>query len=154
MIRILSAHPEITKSLKECVLQPQSEIERVRSFLLEEGFVFLQEDMVLDDGKYYMMMKVRTPFPENGDQDPKKQELRETAAEKEVWNEAELRYGKLLLEMRHPVLLSYLQREKDIHERILSGLDRQEGAHIEVRKQELQNDLKQIGKGLEYYALQ
>ena len=56
--------------------------------------------------------------------------------------------------MRHPVLLSYLQREKDIHERILSGLDQQEGAHIEVRKQELQNDLKQIRKGLEYYALQ
>ena len=62
MIRILSAHPEITKSLKECILQPQSEIERVRSFLLEEGFVFLQEDMVLDDGKYYMMMKVRHLF--------------------------------------------------------------------------------------------
>ena len=67
MIRILSAHPEITKSLKECILQPQSEIERVRSFLLEEGFVFLQEDMVLDDGKYYMMMKVRPPFSENVD---------------------------------------------------------------------------------------
>lgn len=91
MIRILSAHPEITKSLKECILQPQSEIERVRSFLLEEGFVFLQEDMVLDDGKYYMMMKVRPPFSENVDQDPKKQELRRTAAEKKrgtKWNSA------------------------------------------------------------------
>ena len=41
MIRILSAHPEITKSLKECILQPQSEIERVRSFLLGGGICVL-----------------------------------------------------------------------------------------------------------------
>lgn len=152
MIRILSAHLEITKSLRECILQPQSEIERVRAFLLQEGFLFLQEDMVLDDGKYYMMMKVRPPYAENETSDLKKRN--KDIGTKEEWDAVELRYGKLLLEMRHPVLFSYLQREKEIHERILSGLDQQEGAHIDMRKQELQHDLKEIGKGLEYYALQ
>ena len=126
MIRILSAHPEITKSLKECVLQPQSEIERVRSFLLEEGFVFLQEDMVLDDGKYYMMMKVDRRFRKWRSRSEETGTAR-NCRRKEVWNEAELRYGKLLLEMRHPVLLSYLQR-KDIHEESFPGLTSREDA--------------------------
>ena len=39
MIRILTEGEQIAKSLKECILQPQSEIERVRRFLLEEGYV-------------------------------------------------------------------------------------------------------------------
>ena len=59
MIRILREGAEVVSTLKECVLQPQSEIEKVRAFLLEEGFFFLDEDMVEEDGKYYPMMKVQ-----------------------------------------------------------------------------------------------
>ena len=61
VIRILKEHWNITCSLKECVLQPQSEIAKVRAFLLEEGFLFIEEDMALDDEKYYPMMKVVPP---------------------------------------------------------------------------------------------
>ncbi len=147
MIRILSAHPEITRSLKECVLQPQSEIEKVRAFLLKEGFLFLEEDMVLDDGKYYMMMKVRPPFS-----GVEKKNVEDHV--KEVWDDTELHYGKLLLQKRHPVLNAYLQREKNLHEQILKSLEEQSGAHIEKRKSELKEDLKRIEKGLDYYALQ
>lgn len=144
MIRILSTYPEITRSLKECVLQPQSEIERVRAFLLQEGFLFLEENMVLDDGKFYTMMKVRPPFAEESGGG-------QTGGEE--WNDTELRYGKLLLCKQHPVLYSYLQREKKQYEQILHGLDDQNGPRIEKRKTELQEDLKQIEKGLGYYAL-
>ncbi len=61
MIRILKNSPDVTAGMKEFILQPQSEIARVRAFLLEEGFLFIREDMVFEDGKFYPMMKVRTP---------------------------------------------------------------------------------------------
>lgn len=59
VIRILTEGEEVVRKLEECILQPQSEIEKVRAFLLEKGYEFLEEDMVCEDGKYYPMMKVR-----------------------------------------------------------------------------------------------
>ena len=55
-IRILKNGMEVVRSLKECILQPQSEIDKVSTFLLGEGFSFIKEDMVEEDGKYYPMM--------------------------------------------------------------------------------------------------
>ena len=45
-----------------------------------------------------------------------------------AWDETELRYGKLLLEMRHPVLKEYLERESAIRLQILKGLEGKKGA--------------------------
>lgn len=141
MMKILSANWEVTCSLKECVLQPQSEIGKVRAFLLENGFVFLKEDMVLDDGKYYVMMKVVPP------------EIRKMQGEKSEWTETELRYGKLLLEERHPVLKEFLLRESVIHKKILEEIEEKAGEKIENRRIELREDLHHIERGLEYYAM-
>ena len=49
MINILNEDFNKTNSLKECILQPQSEVFKVRTFLLEKGFLFIEENMVLDD---------------------------------------------------------------------------------------------------------
>ena len=153
MIRILSAYPEVTRSMKELVLQPQSEIAKVRAFLLEEGFLFIQEDMVKDDGKYYPMMKAAPP--KDG-----RRGGRRKGAEKSlepdracVWDETGIRYGKLLLEMRHPVLREYLDRELEIRQNILAGLQGQTGERIRIRRMELKEELDYIRKGLDYYAV-
>lgn len=61
VIRILEEGHDVVSCLKECILQPQSEPDKVRAFLLQEGFFFIEEDMVEEDGKYYPMMKVRPP---------------------------------------------------------------------------------------------
>ena len=58
VIRILTEGEEVVRKLEECILQPQSEIGKVRAFLLEKGYEFLEEDMVCEDGKYYPMMRV------------------------------------------------------------------------------------------------
>ena len=70
-----------------------------------------------------------------------------------VWDEAEIRYGKLLLEMRHPVLREYLDREQAIRQNILAGLRGQTGERIRIRRMELEEELDYIWKGLEYYAV-
>lgn len=138
VIRILKEHWNITCSLKECVLQPQSEIAKVRAFLLEEGFLFIEEDMALDDEKYYPMMKVVPPSQKRNP---------------EVWTETQLRFGKLLLEKQHPVLYQYLQREERIHRQILKSLESKDGERIEQRKRELEEELLHIREGLEYYEV-
>ena len=48
IIRILTEGAEALKYVKECVLQPQSEIEKVRAFLLKEGCLFIGGDMVME----------------------------------------------------------------------------------------------------------
>lgn len=152
MIRILSSNRDAAYSMQEYVLQPQSEIARVRRFLLEHQFLIIQEDMVLDEGKFYPMMKVCPPvgntesFPETAGRETR-------SACQQLWNETEIRYGKFLLEGQHPVLREFLLREKRIHTRIYDELKEKSGSLIEKRKQELQEELLQIEKGLKYYAM-
>ena len=158
MLRILKAYPKTVGSLRELVLQPQSETAKVRAFLLEEGFLFIQEDMVKDDGKYYPMMKAAPPRDgrrggqSKGAEKSLEPDRLKTWKEREcggwmesgspeqdtlcVWDEAEIRYGKLLLEMRHPVLREYLDREQAIRQNILAGLRGQTGERIRIRRME------------------
>ena len=145
-IRILREGDGLVCSLKECILQPQSEIEKVRAFLLEEGFFFLREDMVEEDGKYYPMMKVRPP-----------EDAARIMEQKECspagWNEAELRYGKLLLTEKNPVLREYLEREICIRNRILESLRDNSSEKAAMRREELKRELKIAEKGMDYYAV-
>ena len=133
IIKLLSDNWEITRSLKECILGPQSEWEKVRRFLSKYGFSVVKEDMVKDARKYYLVMKV-------------------TASElTQSWDEVELAFGKLLLEHKNPVLLEYLQKEIAIKEKILELLKGEIGEHIESRNNELTSEIKLLNQGLEYY---
>lgn len=137
VMRILTEGQAVVETLQECILQPQSEIAKVREFLLQNGYQIVQEEMVLDEGKYYPMMRV-VPSKES---------------EREKWDETQLRYGKLLLEMRHPILEQYLKREEQLKAEILEKLDHQRGEHITKRQAELKEELVCIRKGLKYYAV-
>ena len=141
-VRILKNGMEVVRSLKECILQPQSEIDKVRTFLLEEGFSFIKEDMVEEDGKYYPMMCVRPP------------ESVEGAAGAKKWTETELLYGRLLLKERHPVLRDYLEREIRIKTGIIRSLEENGSGRAVRRISELKKEVEQAEKGLGYYALQ
>ena len=140
-IRILREGAGLVCSLKECILQPQSEIEKVRAFLLEEGFFFLGEDMVEEDGKYYPMMKVRPPQGRCG------------ARNEPDWNETELRYGKLQLREKNPVLREYLRREICIRTGILDRLKDRNSPDVQRRIAELEEELKIAEKGMDHYAV-
>lgn len=144
MIRILKEGENVVRTLKECILQPQSEIEKVRAFLLEEGFLFIREDMVEEDGKYYPMMKMAPPG-----------RRREGApGTAEAWDETELRYGRYLLREKNPVLRQYLEREIRIKRQILGGMDGQDSPRAINRKQELKKEIENAEKGMKYYAVQ
>ena len=156
-IRILRDGEGIVSGLKECILQPQSEIEKVRAFLLEEGFFFLREDMVKEDGKYYPIMKVRPPAGGYGIR-AETAHVPDAADNKEcmsgeIWNDAELYYGKLLLGERNPVLREYLEREIRIRRWILEKLKENPSKKAAARRRELEKELKIAEKGMGYYAV-
>lgn len=130
VIKILIDSREVAESLKEVILQPQSEIGRVRKYLLDEGYCIVEEDMILEDGKYYPMMKaVKTDGPE-----------------KTVYTEEELEYGRILLKKAHPVLLKYLMWEESIENAILESLRVQESPRARERMEQVVHKIEKIAE--------
>lgn len=168
MKRILTESREIVSGLKECIFQPQSEIPMFRAFLLEEGFTFLQEEMVLEDGKYYPMMKVKPPenWKERTEncQSRRGAEKRQSwsgtedwqswdeAEKQQGWSKVEICYGKLLLENQNPVLKQFLERERELKGQILEKLSAQESESAAQRRSELEKELACIEEGMWYYT--
>ena len=131
-IKIMEEGKDIFRSLKEFVLQPQSELQKVRAYLCENAYFIVEENMVLDDGKFYPMFRVI-----NG--------------QSEEYHAIELCYGKLLLEQKNAVLKTFLQKEKAVKELILSNLEQSFGEHIETRRKEIQEELEGIEYALQRY---
>ena len=143
VIHILENGKETVKDMKQCILQPQSEIQKVRKYLRENDFKIIEEKMVFEDGKYYPMMKVRPPVADIAGED----------TEVKCWDTVQLKYGKLLLEKQHPVLREYLEREIRIYQSILEGLKAKDSDRIRQRKEELEQELVEAEKGMKYYAV-
>ena len=71
----------------------------------------------------------------------------------EGWDAAELQYGKLLLEGKHPVLQEYLQREIRIRTQILDRLKDRDSTDVRRRITELEEELKIAERGMDHYAV-
>lgn len=132
VLRILTEGTAVCGRAKELVLQPQSDIPKVRKFLRLHGYRIEAENLVYEDGKFYPMMRAVHENGEHTDNEhcgPLLEDL----------------YGPVLLRERHPQLHRYLDREKVELERILeqlSGLTASEkiaGRIREVRERLLLN---------------
>lgn len=115
LMHILEEGADVAGAAQELILQPQSEIPLVRHYLVDHGYRLLAEEMLLEDGKYYMLMKVASQATGAG----------EVLAQRE----ADFAYGKLLLAHKHPVLGEYLRWEIGLKEEILSKLPVDGDAH-------------------------
>ena len=133
-VKILEAGEKVLASVKELILQPQSEIDKVRSYLLTHGYVIAGEKMVYEDGKYYPAMRA-------------------VHGEMPLWQEVELQYGKYLLEEKHPVLEEYLKDKQKTCRKIQEKLaaDGKKAEKITARQKELEDELRLIGQALEVY---
>ena len=144
------------RGMEEFVLQPQSELARVRQFLKEIGCYIYKEEMVWEDGKYYPIMKVNwkpiepdwsTDIPENI-----KQRLSTAEEKKEVLQKLYDEYGEHLLKGKHPVLLQYLKKEKELYQTILENLEQTETSKSERRQIEIKEKMIYINLGLEWFG--
>ena len=140
VMHILKDGEKICQSAKELILQPQSDIEHVREFLREEGYTILAEDMVYEDGKFYPMMKVQYQGENENAQKAS-----------EVLKLSDL-YGGLLLQNRHPVLKTFLEKEKLIYTGIKENLAKQPASEkIRTRLAEVEDILHYNELALQFY---
>ena len=140
VMHILKHGEKVCQSAKELILQPQSEIEHVREFLREKGYTILAEDMVYEDGKFYPMMKVQYQGENENAQKAS-----------EVLKLSDL-YGGLLLQNRHPVLKTFLEKEKLIYTGIKENLAKQPASEkIRTRLAEVEDILHYNELALQFY---
>ena len=92
------------------VLSPQSEIPHFRRFLLAEGMQIDGETMLIDEGKYYVILNVS-------------QRADAAASDSMYVTEEDFLYGGRLLRRLDPVLKSFLEKEKTRYEGILRQTD-------------------------------
>lgn len=138
VIKILEDRSDVAKRLKELILQPQSELAKVRVYLLENGYQIVGENMVLEDRKYYPMMKVLPCLPCQ----------EEDAA---IYAPEELEYGRWLLRDANPVLKQFLEREIQINEGIIESLNVQQTERAKCRQDEILKKNTEIRQVLEKY---
>lgn len=132
MVQILSESHDKWKDDVELVLSPHSEMEFVRRYLLENNMSIEEECMLIDEDKYYVVMRA-------------------VSGKTEYKNEAELRYGRLLLERKDEVLYEYLKKELAKEEQIEEALRQASSAAANGRMKELIAQKKVLADALSYY---
>ena len=135
MERILIDGAEVRESFQEMILQPQSDIPHFRRFVSEIGWQIADEALVLEDGKFYPMMKVI-----HGEKKHISADMPYTLSE---W------FGGILLERKHPLLKEYLERELRIRNDILEKL--KNAPNAEKRMGEIEEEKQAIITALEEY---
>ena len=134
MEKILTEGNEVLQTVTELILQPQSEIGHFRRFLIENGYEITHEEMILEDGKYYPIMRA----------------VHGKAKEQ---TEAEYLYGKKLLQNRNPVLKEFLDREQVKAEELLEKLKNSQTPSAKARISELEKEWKDRKAALTYYEV-
>lgn len=109
------------------VLSPQSEIPHFRHFLLEQGMEIKEETMLIEDGKYYVILNASKKNPSGntvGAPNPS-EEMQEAPrpGDDAYVREEDFLYGGRLLRRKDPVLKAFLEKEKQRYEEILSKTD-------------------------------
>lgn len=124
--RILTESRETVEGVKELVLSPQSEPFLVRHLVQEMGFAIDREEMLTDQGKYYVILHA-VPGIQHFDR------------------EEEYIYGSYLMNEKNPVLLHFLEKEKGRVTDILRGFEEKRLSESALfQKKELEECLTRI----------
>ena len=125
MIRILEEGDTVFQAMEELILQPQSELGKVREYLQKHGWQIEKEDMVEEDGKYYPMMRaVKGTMP--------------------ALSPEEALYGPLLLKEKNKVLKEFLEKEWNTYEKIKKGLKQENSDSARQRLEEIEEKMNGI----------
>lgn len=156
--RILEEGKEKIRQMREMILQPQSETGMVREYLRKEGYSIIDEKMVLEEGKYYPVIKalpkaaLQEVLGEKDGERLAKPDDRTRSGQKEEagWEKVEDKYGPVLLEKRDPVLEDYLRKEHSLCMQIMENL-RGNGRETAGRQEEIAERMRGIEAALSCY---
>jgi len=127
---ILEEGSEVLSDFKELILSPQSKISDVRIYLSNKGYEIVDEDMLIEDGKYYVIIKAS-----------------KTGNELKL-DETDYLLGPKLLEKRHKVLSEYIKKSMTKDEEILTMLfSKNQSQKNTERIKEIQKEIKLLKIG-------
>lgn len=144
VIHILEEGKNLWNFVEHWILSPQSELDKVRKYLIRQGFEIVKENMVKEDGKYYTVMDVVHT--------PKEKQLSDSDRIKQMnkrLSEAEYYYGPILIKEKNPVLIEFLEKEKGQLTGIIQGLEEKPGERSIARREQLEKKLGVIGEILD-----
>ena len=138
MQKILERQEEKSKSFKELILQPQSELPQFRRFLRESGYTVVFENILCEEGKYYFLMKAVTQ--------PDKKQVSDVVLSKAGSFSRELcdKYGGYLLGEKHPVLREFLKERRRLLLRIQEELVSQDKERAMKRLTQVRQEIQEI----------
>lgn len=116
---------------KELILQPQSEIFKVRHFLHDHGYRIMKEKILKEEGKYYFILKA-VPGTQNFSE------------------EFLYEYGEYLLLCQDPLMREYLQREQEKYSKILENLKKNPSEAAVRRREQVQECMLKLEKAYHY----
>lgn len=125
-IKILEDSIDKFRAMKSFVLSPHSDIPLVREYIYNQGFVIEDEECVLDEGKYYMMMRITY------------------SGKSAVLSDDEKEYGPVLIKKKHPVLKEYLEHELAKMTEIVGRLNSEIKSCQDTKTEALNNRIAQI----------
>lgn len=146
--KILENSKDKIVSNQELILSPQSELQQFREFLFNNKFHIINEEMITDDGKFYVIIKCQLCLDDND-----KMSLKNTHEHHDLVQDVYLKFGKHLLENRNLTLKQFLIKEKDSLLAIRNNLEKLNSSQVEVRMKEIDYELRCIEEGLKFYEM-
>lgn len=138
MAKILEEGYDKVKMMKELILQPQSDLPFFREFLRTNHFRIIQESMLEEEGKYYVVIKAAYEQGVLTGADAELQKLYDC-------------FGPCLMEEKNPVLQEYLGLLLERNNTILIKIEEnQDSDRKRVRIQEIMRENKDIETCLQY----
>lgn len=111
--------PEVKRPV--LILQPQSDIREVRHFLQTCSYYIEREQMLIDEGKYYTVIRAvparqveANALAMDGGETAVADADKAEAEDKEAYSEVELVYGRYGLQHKDMVLYEFLQKEAEV----------------------------------------
>lgn len=118
--RILKEGKAFVNDADELILSPHSEVCEVRKYLYSIGMHIIAENMIREDGKYYVVLKA----------------IHNEKNTTYNISELESLFGPCLLKEKNACLIEYLNKEKDTCDKILCNLKKNgsEGSAMRVNE--------------------
>lgn len=130
IIDILKEAKETVDSLKQLVLQPQLDIDKVRRYIHSIGFKIDDEEMLIDEGKYYTVINA-------------------TKGEEKYEREIDYIFGKCLIDKKSDVLKKYVNFMLEKSENIVKNLSGNDSESAVIKIKEIEKDIKLYREVLE-----
>ncbi len=108
----------IAEKMDYLIISPHSDLPHVRTFLAENGYEIIDEDIVLEDDKFYQIMKISF------------------RGVKIALTKAEIIYGPVLLKKKSDILGKRIEKDRVSYEKVLSDLRGMGNGNLFAERQE------------------